>query len=429
MHRDPRCLRARALKRMDMFFRLLGRSLAKRPSRVAAAVVAVALGASIASGLLTVSLSVSERISEEFRQFGANIVVLPRSDTIMVGLPGISFGSVTEQRYINESDLWRVKKLPRWSANVLGFAPFLYQVVRVGPAARDVVLAGTYFDEEVPTVRMADGTVWRTGVKYIAPYWEIKGGSVSGPADARGALVGASVARKLDLSPGSEIDISYVHPFNGSSTNLTLEVRGIVSTGGTEDSQIFVNLATAQELTGRPDKVHSVQVSALCVDCPAEVIAAEIEDSLPGVEARSVKQFVMAEERIMMQLEQMMLLVSTAALVAAALGVMTTTTTTVIERRKEIALMKAVGADNSRIASLFLSEAALLGLIGGFLGWGAGLLIAQYIGSSVFDRSVEPVSSVLPITLAISLFVVLLASVLPVRRALQVEPAAVLKGE
>ena len=77
-------------------------------------------------------------------------MVVPKSDTIEVGFPGVEFGSVTEQRYINESDLWKIKTI-YWRNNVLGFAPFLYQVVSVGDEVNrhNVVLAGTYFDKNV----------------------------------------------------------------------------------------------------------------------------------------------------------------------------------------------------------------------------------------------------------------------------------------
>jgi putative ABC transport system permease protein len=130
-----------------MFLKILGKSLAKRKSRVIIATLAVIMSASIASTLFSISTTIEAKIGEELRKFGANIIVLPRSDTIEVGLPGINFGSVTEQRYINETDLWKIKNITNWNANVLGYAPFLYQVVSISRnnKTRDVVLSGTYF--------------------------------------------------------------------------------------------------------------------------------------------------------------------------------------------------------------------------------------------------------------------------------------------
>lgn len=410
---------------------MLGRSIARRKGRVALAVLAVLMGASVSSALLTTSFSMSEKLASEFRNFGANLIVQPRSDTIEVGLPGINFGSVTEQRYINESELWKIKSIQNWSANVLGFAPFLYQVVEVdaGGLARQVVLTGTYFDHVEPNITGRDGTPWFTGIRNIASWWEVRGKWVETDNDSRGSLVGVTAAQRLGLLQGMRYNVSFTAPDTKAISSRVLEVAGIVSTGGPEDSQIFVNLKVAQELSSRPDKVHVVQVSALCFNCPAEKIAKEIQYALPDVQAKSVRQLVSAENGLMMRLEGMMGLVTVVALAASALGVMTTMSTTVIERRKEIGLMKAIGAGDRTVASLIIAESAIIGLLGGVAGYVAGYVLAGVIGSTVFGSAVTPVPVVFPITLGIALAVAVGASALPIRRALAIEPAVVLRGD
>ena len=414
-----------------MFSRILGKSLAKRRSRVALAVVAVVMGASMASALLTTSYSINEKLANEFRQFGANIVVLPRSDTIDVGLPGISLGSVTEQRYINESTLWNIKKIQNWSANVLGYAPFLYQVVSAefSGQTRQVVLTGTYFDHAVPEIKNGDGSAWTTGLRSIAVYWEVRGNWVERDDDATGAMVGTTAAEKLNLKLGSRFNVNYTEPETKAVRTHALEVLGIVTTGGNEDNQVYVNLEVAQQLSARPDKVHTVQVSGLCYRCPAETIAKEIQYVMPDVEAKSVRQLVKSENIIMMRLENMMGLVTAIALGASALGVMTTMTTSVIERRKEIGLMKAIGSTNLTIGSLFMAEAAIIGVLGGIAGYVVGYFLSELIGQSVFGSNVAPVPIVIPMTMAISIAVAMLAGLIPVRRALKIEPATVLRGD
>jgi putative ABC transport system permease protein len=172
-----------------------------------------------------------------------------------------------------------------------------------------------------------------------------------------------------------------------------------------------------------------IQVSALCNACPVDTFAEEIEEKLPYAEARTVKQLVSAEMSILGKIESMMFLVTIVALLASALGVMTTMTTSVIERQKEIGLMKSVGAEDKRIVALFLSEAAIIGSIGGLLGYIVGTVLAQFIGLSVFGTSITPRFEIIPIALGISVGIALLASALPVRRAMKVEPAIVLRGE
>jgi len=412
-----------------VFFRIVGRSFSKRKSRVAVAIIAVLMGASMTSGLLTVSGGIEDKLGKEFRKFGSNILVIPRSDTVEIGFPGINFGSVTEQRYIDESDLWKIKKIDEWSANVLGFAPFLYQVVQVEykGSIQKVILAGTYFDREYPDL-VKTGEVWRTGIKKIAPYWNVEGTWITDDDD-KSAIAGISVAEKLNLEIGDSITLSYDNPETKNTTTEQFKVAGTVSTGGSEDSQLFSTLSAAQKLSGRPGKIHSVQVSGLCVECPAELIGAEIVKKLPYTEAKTVKQLVRAESMIMDQLGQMMFLITVVALVASGMTVTTTMMTTVMERRKEIGLMKSIGAENMTIAFIFLAEAATVGVAGGFFGYGLGNVLAQYIAESVFNAPISPLLFILPVTVAISLLVAVSASALPVRRAIRIDPAIVLRGE
>ena len=104
-------------------------------------------------------------------------------------------------------------------------------------------------------------------------------------------------------------------------------------------------------------------------------------------------------------------------------------TCSIISRQKEIGLMKSIGAENKRIASLFFMESVIIGTVGGLMGFFVGYLLAQLVGLSVFDTSVEMHLIVLPVVLAISIGVSLAASIFPVRRAVMIEPVIVLRGE
>jgi putative ABC transport system permease protein len=418
-----------------MLLRILSKSLARRKGRIAIAVVSVVMGAAVATALMAISMDINEQVSSEFRKYGANLMVVPESDTIEVGFPGVDFGSVTEQGYINETDLWRIMTID-WRKNILGFAPFLYQVVTAeGPAgSQRVVLAGTFFNEDVkidePLVP-SDPTVFTTGIRDINPWWRSEGSWIEDPTDSQGAMVGIKVAEKLGLAVGDRFSVTYSDGENGGTnvTSCNLTVIGIVSTDGNEDGQVFVNLHVAQSLSGRQDKVHTIQVSALCTNCPVDTFAREIEEKLPKAEARTVKQLVSAEMSILDKFEGMMAMVTIVALSASVLGVTTTMTTSVIERQKEIGLMKSVGAEQRRIVTLFLTEAAVIGVLGGVVGFVAGAVLAYMVGLSVFETAIATSLLLLPVALGISVGVALLSSVVPVRRAVAVDPIVVLRGE
>jgi putative ABC transport system permease protein len=177
-----------------MILKILSKSLSKRKSRIIIAIISVIIGASIATALLTVTSDVSEKVGLEFRKYGANLLVVPKSDTIEVGFPGVDFGSVTDQRYINESDIWKIKSI-FWRNNVLGFAPNLYQVVNIekGENKQSVVLVGTYFKKDVEILQpysSNDEKIFNTGMEIISPWWNINGEWISNPDDNKSSLVG-----------------------------------------------------------------------------------------------------------------------------------------------------------------------------------------------------------------------------------------------
>jgi putative ABC transport system permease protein len=226
----------------------------------------------------------------------------------------------------------------------------------------------------------------------------------------------------LGLRPGDTIAVQY-----GAST-LPLRITGILETGGSEDSQILTHLSTAQELLGQKGSVGLVQVRAQA-GSRLEDLARLIEDKIPGSEARIVGQVAQAEAQVLGKVQLLMALVAILVLLASALSVSSTLTTEVLERTQEIGLMKALGARDRSIAALLLSEVLALGFIGGLLGYALGFVLAQVIGQSVFSSSISPQPAALGLTLALALSVALVCCIIPLRRALAVDPAIILKGE
>lgn len=418
-----------------MFVQLLKKSILRRKSRFAMGVASVLIGAAVVTALFTVSLGVGDQVGQEFTKYGANLILQPQSNTIEIGLPGVNMGSVTEQKYINESDLWMIKTI-QYRANVLGFAPFLYQMVTVGdgPNAEQAVMAGTYFNKTIQIMQPAspqDPSEFTTGIADVSSWWKVTGNWITDQNDTTSAMVGSNVAQKLNLTVGDSFKVSYAGAQNGTAaTNVKeLKVAGIMESGGAEDNQIFVNLPVAQDLSSRPGKVDTVQLSALCVRCPVEDMASEIQGKLPGVVGTTIKQLTNAEMGMLDKYQSMMTLVTAVALLASTMGIFTTMTASVAERRQEIGLMKSIGAENRSIASLFLAEATLIGFIGGITGFGVGIVLAQFIGLSVFSTTMPVKWEVLAVVIPIAIGVSLLASALPIRRATAVEPAIVLRGE
>lgn len=410
-----------------MLLRILKNSFLKRPKSAVLVLFSVSLGASVATAFLGIQREIGTKMAMELRSYGANILVEP-------AVAGVAGGG-----YLKDSDLPKIKTV-FWKHNITGFAPFLYGAAELaGPAGKErAVLAGTWFQKPLEVEGEAPSA---QGVKVIAPWWQVAGGWPAAPEDA---VVGAALARRLGLTPGVEL----VARAGGKEARF--RVAGVVTTGSYEEEQVFVPLQTAQEFLNRPGAVSRVLVSALTVPmddfgrkdpssmskldyekwyCTAYVtsVAKNLEEAISGSRAKPIWRIASAEGALLSKLNTAMLILTLLALVSSAIGVSTSLMASMAERRKEIALMKAVGADRLQIVLLFLAEAMIIALLGGVVGYIAGNRLASLIGTLVFAASLKAPLWLLPISIGSALAVALAGSAGPVRKALVVETVKTLK--
>ena len=408
---------------------------------MALAVLSLLVGTALISSLLTVSLDIEDKMGQEMRSFGANILLTPKSEAVPVEIAGMPVGDVGNNSFLKDEDLTKLKTI-FWKNNITGFAPFLYGNATV--QGEQVVLVGTWFEHEIST----DKGPYQTGINKISPWWQVQG---EWPRDRGQLLIGRELADRFGVSPGDPLKLE------AGRSSRDFRVAGIVSTGSFEENQVFVDLPEAQELLGLPGKVEKVQISALTkppdelarraqlMDDPKEglspadyekwycspyidAITYQIGEAFPDGQAKPVRQVAEAEGAFLGKLKLLFALIAGMAAVTSAMGVTATMSATVMERRGEIGLMKALGAENFHIAGQFLLEAAFIGIIGGVAGYGAGIGLAALIGRLVFDSSASLSLPVLPFVIMISLAIALLGSALPARRASRLNPIQALKG-
>jgi len=379
--RDPR-----------MFLRILLQSLRHRKSRVAIAFLSVLLGAAVVFALLSLYFDISIKMSRELRAYGANFFVGAAADA----------GGAT----VDEEVLGRVlSRIPE--EKLVGASPYLYGVARLDLG--NAVLAGVDF----------------AGLEKLSPFWQVEGNWITVGFDEEHCLVGKSLAENMALEVGDSVTARKRE--TGFSKKLT--VRGIVETGAAEDDQIFVNLPLAQKVLGEEGRINHVMLSVLSRDFDIEGLAADLERELPGVSAEPLRKVSYSEGRILEKIKGLMALVAVVILAATTLCVMTTLMAMVVERTREIALHKALGAENRSIVRQFLVETGCIGLAGIAAGMAVGFLLAQLLGQAVFGASISFRPVTVPLTLSVSLLAALAAAALPVRMAVRVAPAVVLKGE
>jgi putative ABC transport system permease protein len=432
-----------------MFLRIVGESFLRNPRRKVLTAAALAVGMAVGTATLTVALEVGDRMAREFRSLGANLLVTPQSDTLPLEIGGVDYRPVNEGAYLNESDLGKLKTI-FWRHNILGFTPFLdvpaYAGLNNGVYRTDVTLIGTWYEHEVP---VPDGTKFTTGLSKTNPSWQIRGRWFRDGASE--CVVGANLAAKhLDqFAIGKTVSVSSGRT---SAAVRPLLITGIATTGDAEDNAILVPLSTAQEISNRSGQFRQLYVSALTKPAdgladrdpktltPTEYdkwfcspyissISYQIEQVLPGTDVRAIRKVADSEGRILSRVSTLLWIVTIAALVAAALAITATSAAAVLERQAEIGVMKAIGATNARLTTLFLTEHLALALIGGATGFGIGTILAWFLGASVFGTPASPEFVLLPIILGLAAVVALIGGLIPLRRIAHFDPAPILRGE
>jgi putative ABC transport system permease protein len=448
-----------------MFLRLVADSFTRRPRRKLLTGAALALGMAVATAALSVSLDVGDRLSEEFRSLGANLLVTPAADSLPLEIGGVDYRPANSGAYLPVADLPKVKSI-YWHNNIIAFAPQLDAPVAVSadlPMAiltlpmihGEHTLIGTW---SAHAVTRPDGTSFVTGIGKTNPWWQVEGEWFKD--DAEECVIGRNLAAKLHLPQGSKLKIgqtlflyadssvdrqSGIHP-------VALRVSGILDADGPENDAILAPLSIAQRLSGKTAQYRKLYVSALTKpedsfakrnpktmsadeferwSCSPYVssIAYSIQQALPGTDVRVIRRVAEGEGTILTHVRTLLWLVTFAALLAAALAVGASSAASVIERRSEIALMKAIGAGRGSVGFLLAAEQLLLALVGGGIGYAIGIVLARVVGEKIFGTAPEPSVLVFVIILGLAAGVTMLGSAIPLRRAAQFQPAPILRGE
>jgi putative ABC transport system permease protein len=408
-------------------------------------VATIILAASLITALMNLSIGVGDKMAKEMKSYGANITVVPNSESISLDIDGVDFNPLKDRVFLEEADLPKIKEI-FWHNNVIGFAPFLKVAAEIAGADGPISLLGTRFD--LP-LSLSEDEEFRVGVKAINPFWQVRGRWPE-DKDPAGVLAGAELARRLHLDVGSRIALR----MPGRARLTTVTVKGILQTGGLEESFLVAPLPLVQELAALPGKVQSVSVSALTVPedrlsrrtrggsdaldaleydlwyCTAYVtsIAHQIEEAIPNSTVRPIWQVAASEGTVINKLQLLMLVVTVAVFIASGLGISSLMITTIMERSREIGLMKALGASEAEVHLLFLAESVIVGGIGGLLGCAGGAVLSQVIGLSIFGSTVAFNFIAIPVSVAVSVLIALAGSLLPSRLISRLHPAEVLHG-
>ena len=428
-----------------MFFRMVAGVLLRQKGKMFMIAFTVALGASLATAMLSVMFDVGDKVNQELKTYGANITVVPKEASVVSDLYEVEGASSIPASYLREDELGNVKTI-FWAFNIVDFAPFINSSVQVN--GQDATMVGTWFNHHMS---LPTGEELDAGVISMRSWWDVTSGrwldeSIS--SDSQKVMLGSTLAESLGVAAGDSVSIK------GNKTGGTYEVAGVFEAGSDEDEQIYAPLDFAQELSGTDGLISSIEVSAITTPdnelsrqaakdpakltvaqyetwyCTAYVssICYQLQEVITDSVAKAVRQVAESEGAILDKTQLLMVLITVLALIGSALGISNLITASVMERSQEIGLMKAIGAHDRAISALLLVEMIIVAILGGAVGFGVGYGFAQIIGYTVFSDSIALSPMVIPLVVVLVIAVTLAGSIPAIRTVLRLDPAEVLHG-
>lgn len=363
----------------SMFLRMLVRAAVLRRGRALSALLAMVVAAAVATAMLNLYADVQAKLQHEFRNYGANIVITAQNGAALPADALLHVDSVLAGRGVA--------------------TPFALVVARTSDG-QPVVVVGTDFNR----------------VRQLDRWWSV----TNWPSASQQALVGIRAVSVV--SPKSQ---SFDLGFQGHTTHL-LPV-GTVQTGAAEDSRVYLSLADFVSWTG----VQPSTIEVAATGSPEEITAImhQLEQAIGAADVRPVRQIMEGEARVLGKTRATLVDATALIILTAALCVLSTLMGWVFDRRRDFAIMKALGASDRLLNGFFAAEAAALGATGALVGFALGVGIAAWIGRVNFHAAVMPRFTLLPLVLAGSITVTLLSAILPIAMLRRVQPAGILRGE
>lgn len=426
-----------------MFFRLIKGTFFRQWKKMFMIALTIALGTSIATAMINVMLDVSDKINEELKAYGANITVVSKNAAVLSNLYESDDESESENMYLPEDTCGELLTI-FWANNIREFNPSIDGNVKYN--GNDVKLVGSWFNHHYEYVKKASLYQRDTGITNLRSWWNVTGSWIDEikSTETDVCMVGINFSKKYNIKVGDNIEIS----------NKKLNVLGIYESGDKEDEYIYTTLDNAQTILNKENLVKSIAVSAITSPddelseraaknpnllsmadydlwyCTAYVssICYQIQEAVPQASATVIRQVADSEGNILNKTQLLMTLITVLSLIGAALGISNLVTSSVMERSSELGLLKAIGAKNSSITILVLTEVLITAILGEVIGYFMGFGFAQIIGQTVFASSINMRGIAAFVVAFLITLVVIIGSIPAVRLLLRLKPSEVLHG-
>lgn len=318
------------------------KNLLRRKSKAAFVLAGLVIGVATVVAVITYANAMTADINHKLEKYGANILIVPRTDNLTLSYGGITLGGVSfEMQEIPQAALDKIGRIKN-AANVAAAGPVVLGGIDLG--GHRVMLAGVDFK----------------AVGILKPWWHLNGAYPRG----RQVMVGAEAARILGVAVGDVVSVS----------GRSMPVTGVLhATGSQDDHLVFTELATAQAILGKEDTVSLVEVAALCTACPITDMVQQISAVLPMAKVMAIQKVVKGRMETLAQFKKFSFGISAVIVLIGGLVVLVTLMGSVRERQREIGIFRAIGFRRRHVMRIIFTEAGTVSLLAGLLGYAVGL--------------------------------------------------------
>ncbi len=376
-------------------------NLRRRKGKVFFLILGLTIGITTVVTLISITRMMNEDISKKLDEFGANILIIPRSDDLSLSYGGMSIGGVAvDAQTLKDSDVPKIRQI-EVRENVSTVSPKLIGVIEI--ERKKVPLMGVYFGEE----------------SRLKKWWKVHG---TVPKNREEVLIGNEVAVRLFKSTGDTLSL------NGKAVRIS----GVLDeTGSQDDFLIFSDLTFVQEVMKKPGALSFIEVSAFCNTCPIEEIVRQISEKLPQAKVTAIKQTLQTKMEAIDHFKKFSVGISIIVLLIGSLIVFTNMMASVNERKREIGIFRAIGFRKSHVVRIIFLEALIVGLMAGMIGYLVGMGVSQIVGPMVTGMKggkvvFDPVLGVGAIFL--SSLIGILSSTYPAIHASKMDPITALRA-
>lgn len=382
-----------------------------RKSQLFSGLLAITLGIGVIVAIRSVSAVSEKAVAINLDNLGANILVLPQGASVDNYYSADIDAPTFPESYVE-------KLVTSTLPGVDNLSPKLSRRVNIGDAK--VVLTGI-----LPKSEIASKPIWQQGglvgneviascapsgpKKYADEKLQRKGIDTLAANDC---FIGSSTAQRLNLAEGSTLTIE----------NLTFNiVKVLPETGTLDDDRVFANLHTVQELLGTGEQISAIEIMGCCSEI-SDGLLGKMRNILPDTRITTIGQIVSTQIETNQLMNRLSLVFLIIILFVGGISIGNYIWANVNERHKEIGILRMIGYHKHQIYYILMLKALIMGVVGGLAGFVIGTLAGMWLGPQFAGLEIYPNYILLPVSLAISIFISVTGSIIPAYLAGKIEP-------